>query len=166
MFSVSDMDLLIAELNQHSLPSMSGQKIRAKAASQSVVNDVQNAYLANKSSKASSSNAAGSLSRTNSTSSNPSTSSTTTPDPRHKDACRTLYVGNLDKHCKEEVLRARFGEFGNIIDVDIKNKDSFAPFAFIQFADIASVVKSIVANQTTKLDITGLRSDRNKLKVK
>lgn len=160
MFSVSDMDLLLAELNQHSLPSMSGQRLRARAASQSAINDAQNAYLSNKSTKPPN---ASSLSRTDSTSSNSSTSNV--PDPRQKDACRTLYVGNLDKYCKEDALRSRFCEFGHVIDVDIKNKESFSPFAFVQFNDILSVVKSIMANQNGKLDTTGLRVDRSKLKV-
>jgi RNA recognition motif-containing protein len=161
LFSVSDMDLLLSELNENSLPSMSGQRLRARAASQSAINDAHTAFLISKSSinPPTSSN----ITRADSTSSNPSFLSA--PDPRQKDACRTLYVGNLDKHCKEEILRARFN-FGHILELDIKNRDSFSPFAFIQFTDIMAVVNAITANQNNRLDISGLKSDRNgKIKV-
>lgn len=159
-FSVCDMELLLAELNQYSLPSMSGQRLRVRAASQSAINDAYNAHLLNKPPPKPSPSPNISSHLPDST---PSFSNA--PDARQKDACRTLYVGNLDKYCKEDVLRARFN-FGHILELDIKNRDSFSPFAFIQFNDITSVVNAIAANQNNKLDISGLKVDRNsKVKV-
>jgi RNA recognition motif-containing protein len=153
------MDLLIAELNQHSLPSLPNhQRLKARLANQGVVNDAYNAYLISQSSN----NPL--LSRADSSSSTASTSAKL-PDARQKDACRTLYVGNLDKHCKEDWLRLKFSEFGHILEVDTKNRESFSPFAFIQFTNIESVVKAIIANQTNKQVATGQRSERSKLKV-
>jgi RNA recognition motif-containing protein len=153
------MDLLIAELNQHSLPSLPAhQRLKARQINQGAVTEAYNAFLAARS------NSNPSLSRADSTSSS-SSISTKVPDPRQKDACRTLYVGNLDKHYKEDWLRAKFCEFGHILEVDIKNRESFSPFAFIQFTNIESVVKAIIANQTNKQPAVGQRNERGKLKV-
>lgn len=44
------------------------------------------------------------------------------PDPKHPNANRTLYVGNLERRVKEESLRARFARFGHIIDVDVRGR--------------------------------------------
>lgn len=150
------MDLLLAELSQQSLSSYPGQRLKVRIASQSAVTNAYN----NLSSRSS----FGSLAQPDSASSNPAPSHSS-PDARQKDACRTLYVGNLDKYCKEDTLITVFNEFGHILEVDIKNRDSFAPFAFIQFTNIESVVTAIIQNQSNKLNTAGLRNDRGKLKV-
>ncbi|KAI6184486.1 hypothetical protein M3Y97_00601500 [Aphelenchoides bicaudatus] len=155
---VSDVDLLIAELNQHSLPSkLNNQRLKARLANQNTVTDAYNAYLATRPPN-------NSLSRADSTSSSASTT-TKLPDARQKEACRTLYVGNLDKHCKEDWLRSKFSEFGHILEVDIKNRESFSPFAFIQFTNIDSVVRAIISNQNSKQTTGVQRNDRSKLKL-
>lgn len=58
-------------------------------------------------------------------------------------ASRTLYVGGLESRISDETLRRRFGKYGTILDVDVKNYESPSPFAFIQFADIESAVRAI-----------------------
>ncbi|VDM37512.1 unnamed protein product [Toxocara canis] len=60
-------------------------------------------------------------------------------------ASRTLYVGGLERRTSDDSLRARFAHFGHILDIDVKNWESPSPFAFIQFADIQSVVRAINA---------------------
>ncbi|KRZ74421.1 Uncharacterized protein T10_12704, partial [Trichinella papuae] len=80
-------------------------------------------------------------------------------DCYHPKSSRTLYVGNLDNRLREEDLTKHFNQFGEILDVDIKNRDTPAPFCFIQFADIVSVVNAILAMETD--GIIG----RNKVKV-
>ncbi|EYC28131.1 hypothetical protein Y032_0008g354 [Ancylostoma ceylanicum] len=64
-------------------------------------------------------------------------------DVFHPKASRTLYVGGLESRISDDTLRRRFGKFGTILDVDVKNYESPSPFAFIQFADIESAVRAI-----------------------
>ena len=64
-------------------------------------------------------------------------------DEHHPRSSRTLYVGNLERRISEDGLKDRFGQYGIIVDVDVKNRESPAPFAFVQFADISSVVKAM-----------------------
>ncbi|VDP39636.1 unnamed protein product [Heligmosomoides polygyrus] len=64
-------------------------------------------------------------------------------DAFHPKASRTLYVGGLESRISDETLRRRFGKYGTILDVDVKNYESPSPFAFIQFADIESAVRAI-----------------------
>ncbi|KJH50420.1 hypothetical protein DICVIV_03431, partial [Dictyocaulus viviparus] len=64
----------------------------------------------------------------------------------HPKASRTLYVGGLESRISDDTLRRRFGKFGVILDVDVKNYESPSPFAFIQFADIESAVRAINAH--------------------
>lgn len=52
-------------------------------------------------------------------------------------------MGNLDARTSPEALRDKFAPYGTILDVDIKNRDSPAPYSFVQFADIAAVVRAI-----------------------
>uniref|UniRef100_A0A915Q4P4 RRM domain-containing protein n=1 Tax=Setaria digitata TaxID=48799 RepID=A0A915Q4P4_9BILA len=61
-------------------------------------------------------------------------------------ASRTLYVGGLERRTTDDSLRSRFSYFGHILETgqfQVKNWESPAPFAFIQFADIHSVVCAI-----------------------
>uniref|UniRef100_A0A915BDJ7 Msx2-interacting protein n=1 Tax=Parascaris univalens TaxID=6257 RepID=A0A915BDJ7_PARUN len=60
-------------------------------------------------------------------------------------ASRTLYVGGLERRTSDDSLRSRFAHFGHILDIDVKNWESPSPFAFIQFADVQSVVRAINA---------------------
>lgn len=71
-------------------------------------------------------------------------------DPLHKNASRTLYVGNLERKVTDERLKTKFGVFGYILDVDVKNRDTPSPFAFIQFTNINSVVSAIRACNPNK----------------
>ncbi|CAD5216009.1 unnamed protein product [Bursaphelenchus xylophilus] len=87
------------------------------------------------------------------------------PDARQREASRTLYVGSLERKIKEETLRSRFSRFGQIVEVDIKNKESPSPFAFIQFANIDSVVNAIAACQNNRAGMVGLKGERLKFKV-
>ncbi|VDP19755.1 unnamed protein product [Soboliphyme baturini] len=66
-------------------------------------------------------------------------------DQYHSKSSRTLYVGNLENRITPEELREVFERFGCVLDVDIKNRETPAPFAFIQYCDITSVVKAIHA---------------------
>ncbi|ETN80918.1 hypothetical protein NECAME_08882, partial [Necator americanus] len=72
-------------------------------------------------------------------------------DAFHPKASRTLYVGGLESRISDDTLRRRFGRFGTILDVDVKNYESPSPFAFIQFADIESAVRAINAHSTAGL---------------
>lgn len=66
-------------------------------------------------------------------------------------ASRTLYVGGLESRISDDTLRRRFGKFGTILDVDVKNYESPSPFAFIQFADIESAVRAINTHSSAGL---------------
>ncbi|KAK5966954.1 RRM domain-containing protein [Trichostrongylus colubriformis] len=70
-------------------------------------------------------------------------------DVFHPKASRTLYVGGLESRISDETLRRRFGKYGTILDVDVKNYESPSPFAFIQFADIDSAVRAINTHVST-----------------
>uniref|UniRef100_A0A914GR31 Msx2-interacting protein n=1 Tax=Globodera rostochiensis TaxID=31243 RepID=A0A914GR31_GLORO len=69
----------------------------------------------------------------------------TQPDPFHKNASRTLYVKHLDNAITEEELKIRYGKFGHILDIEVKNRNTMAPYAFIQFTNIESVANAIKA---------------------
>ena len=56
-------------------------------------------------------------------------------------------------------LRALFEWFGEIIDIEIKNQGAETAYAFVQYADIQSVVAAL-----DKMD--GQRIGQNKIKVK
>ncbi|XP_036369681.1 msx2-interacting protein isoform X4 [Octopus sinensis] len=64
-------------------------------------------------------------------------------DEYHPKATRTLFVGNLEKEITTQELRDRFKSFGEIIDIDIKRQGAVSAYAFVQYADITSVVKSL-----------------------
>uniref|UniRef100_A0A0K0DE30 RRM domain-containing protein n=1 Tax=Angiostrongylus cantonensis TaxID=6313 RepID=A0A0K0DE30_ANGCA len=70
-------------------------------------------------------------------------------DVFHPKASRTLYVGGLESRISDDTLRRRFGKYGLILDVDVKNYESPSPFAFIQFADIESAVRAINAHSSS-----------------
>lgn len=70
-------------------------------------------------------------------------------DPLHKNASRTLHVFNLERSVTDDALKARFGVYGHILDVDVKNRDTLSPSAFIQFTNIDSVVAAIRANNSS-----------------
>lgn len=73
--------------------------------------------------------------------------------PLHKNASRTLYVGNLERNVTDDSLKTKFGLFGYILDVDVKNRDTPSPFAFIQFTNINSVVAAIRACNSNKSSV-------------
>lgn len=73
--------------------------------------------------------------------------------PLHKNASRTLYVGNLERKVTDDSLKSKFGVFGYILDVDVKNRDTLSPFAFIQFTNINSVVAAIRACNPNKSSV-------------
>ncbi|XP_076315949.1 uncharacterized protein LOC143228608 [Tachypleus tridentatus] len=66
-------------------------------------------------------------------------------DEFHPKATRTLFIGNLEKDVTHSDLRKHFEQFGDIIETDIKKQGatSMSLYAFIEFSDIASVVKAI-----------------------
>lgn len=64
-------------------------------------------------------------------------------DEYHPKATRTLFVGNLEKDVTGTELRKQFEQFGDIIEVDIKKQGAVSSYAFLQYADIGSVVKAI-----------------------
>uniref|UniRef100_A0A1I7VHJ2 Msx2-interacting protein n=1 Tax=Loa loa TaxID=7209 RepID=A0A1I7VHJ2_LOALO len=74
-----------------------------------------------------------------------STSSSSAVDALANRASRTLYVGGLERRTTDDSLRSRFSCFGHILETEVKNWESPSPFAFIQFADIQSVVCAINA---------------------
>lgn len=79
-------------------------------------------------------------------------------DEYHPKATRTLFIGNLEKDITTTELRKHFDQFGDIIEIDIKKQGSASSYAFIQYADIASVVKAM-----RKLDGENLGANRIKL---
>uniref|UniRef100_A0A7E4VJW5 RRM domain-containing protein n=1 Tax=Panagrellus redivivus TaxID=6233 RepID=A0A7E4VJW5_PANRE len=58
-------------------------------------------------------------------------------------ASKTLYVRNLERHPKPELIKQRFSRWGDVLDVEVKNGDSPAPYAFVQFPDIKSVIRTM-----------------------
>uniref|UniRef100_A0A0R3S5L7 RRM domain-containing protein n=1 Tax=Elaeophora elaphi TaxID=1147741 RepID=A0A0R3S5L7_9BILA len=71
--------------------------------------------------------------------------SSSTVDALASRASRTLYVGGLERRTTDDSLRSRFSCFGHILETEVKNWESPSPFAFLQFADIHSVVCAINA---------------------
>uniref|UniRef100_A0A7I4K5N0 Msx2-interacting protein n=1 Tax=Brugia malayi TaxID=6279 RepID=A0A7I4K5N0_BRUMA len=78
-----------------------------------------------------------------------STSGSSVVDALANRASRTLYVGGLERRTTDDSLRSRFSCFGHILETEVKNWESPSPFAFIQFADIHSVVCAINAHVQT-----------------
>ncbi|CAF4779364.1 unnamed protein product, partial [Rotaria sp. Silwood1] len=63
-------------------------------------------------------------------------------------ATRTLYIGNLQSEISYNELREIYSAYGDIIEVEIKRQTQSPhqlPFAFVQYADIKSVVKAMKA---------------------
>ncbi|CAF3588991.1 unnamed protein product [Adineta steineri] len=63
-------------------------------------------------------------------------------------ATRTLYIGNLQSEISYNELREIYSAYGDIIEVEIKRQTQSQhqlPFAFVQYADIKSVVKAMKA---------------------
>jgi RNA recognition motif-containing protein len=63
-------------------------------------------------------------------------------------ATRTLYIGNLERDVKNSDLRDKLDKkYGDIVEIEIKRDPkrthSGGQFAFVQFADIRSVVKAM-----------------------
>lgn len=79
-------------------------------------------------------------------------------DEYHPKATRTLFIGNLEKDITTTELRKHFEQFGEIIEIDIKKQGSSTSYAFIQYSDVASVVKAM-----RKLDGENLGANRIKL---
>lgn len=79
-------------------------------------------------------------------------------DEYHPKATRTLFIGNLEKDITTAELRKHFDQFGEIIEIDIKKQGTATSYAFIQYSDIASVVKAM-----RKLDGENLGANRIKL---
>ncbi|CAF4377134.1 unnamed protein product, partial [Rotaria magnacalcarata] len=74
------------------------------------------------------------------------------PDPDFDEysvkATRTLYIGNLQSEISYNELREAYAEYGDIIELEIKRQTQSPhqlPFAFVQYADIKSVVKAMKA---------------------
>ncbi|XP_044758734.1 protein split ends-like isoform X3 [Coccinella septempunctata] len=79
-------------------------------------------------------------------------------DEFHPKATRTLFIGNLEKDTTASDLRKHFDQFGEIIEIDIKNQGNVSLYAFCQYSDIVSVVKAI-----RKMDGEHLGNNRIKL---
>ncbi|CAD5211839.1 unnamed protein product [Bursaphelenchus okinawaensis] len=161
--NVPYIDSLVLEIQRSTLAALPpDQTLNAKLASHVAVTEAHNNYLVA---------TAGAL--TDSLPPPPATptlknvprESSTDRDARQKEASRTLYVGSLERKIKEDTLKARFSRFGPIVEVDIKNKDSPAPFAFIQFANIKSVVDAISAFQNNSASMVGAKGEKLKFKV-
>ncbi|XP_077998884.1 uncharacterized protein LOC144451852 [Glandiceps talaboti] len=76
----------------------------------------------------------------------------------HSKASRTLFIGNLEKNTTYQDLLEKFKSFGDIVDIDIKKQGGVPAYAFMQFANIRSVVKSL-----KKMDGEPLGKSRLKL---
>ncbi|XP_052759600.1 msx2-interacting protein-like isoform X2 [Mya arenaria] len=79
-------------------------------------------------------------------------------DEHSPKATRTLFLGNLEKDITTEELKERLEKYGEILDVDVKRQGAITAYAFIQFSDISSVVKSLK-------DLDGITWGTTKLKV-
>uniref|UniRef100_T1J4C3 Msx2-interacting protein n=1 Tax=Strigamia maritima TaxID=126957 RepID=T1J4C3_STRMM len=79
-------------------------------------------------------------------------------DEFHPKATRTLFIGNLEKDITTAELRKHFEQFGEIIEIDIKKQGAVSSYAFVQYSDIASVVKAM-----RKMDGEHLGANRIKL---
>lgn len=54
-------------------------------------------------------------------------------DARNEEVKRTIYVGNLSKHCTAENLREEFGEIGEVVYIKFSGNADFR-YAFVEFA--------------------------------
>ncbi|XP_076804995.1 uncharacterized protein LOC143448925 isoform X4 [Clavelina lepadiformis] len=72
-------------------------------------------------------------------------------DEFHPRASRTLFVGNLDKTVGYSDIQNIFVRFGEIVAIEIKKQNSIPQYAFLQYTDIASVVKAIQKMDGEKL---------------
>nr|XP_026689679.1 msx2-interacting protein isoform X2 [Ciona intestinalis] len=79
-------------------------------------------------------------------------------DEFHPRSSRTLFVGNLDKTVGYSDIKNIFVRFGEIVAIEIKKQNNVPQYAFLQYTDIASVVKAI-----GKMD--GERLGKNTLKL-
>uniref|UniRef100_A0A915CQW5 RRM domain-containing protein n=1 Tax=Ditylenchus dipsaci TaxID=166011 RepID=A0A915CQW5_9BILA len=89
-------------------------------------------------------------------------SSSVSNDPLSKNASRTLYVGNLEKKVTDHCLKTRYGIYGHILEVELKSRDTAAPFAFIQFTNIKSVATAIGASHTANKSASGASGEAQK----
>ncbi|VDM62234.1 unnamed protein product [Angiostrongylus costaricensis] len=140
---VVDMEKLVND----SHISILSMRVRIRAASHVVVQEAYNDYLSLNS-------PAGSGAMVTSVADLPAkyaspNCSRNEVDVFHPKASRTLYVGGLESRISDDTLRRRFGKYGLILDVDVKNYESPSPFAFIQFADIESAVRAINAHSSS-----------------
>ncbi|VBB29844.1 unnamed protein product, partial [Acanthocheilonema viteae] len=110
-----------------------GLRLKIRFASHAAVTEAHSTYLAT--------NGQECLSSQDST----AIPSSSTVDALASRASRTLYVGGLERRTTDDSLRSRFSCFGHILETEVKNWESPSPFAFIQFADIHSVVCAINA---------------------
>ncbi|KAJ1347276.1 hypothetical protein KIN20_002298 [Parelaphostrongylus tenuis] len=140
---VIDMEKLVND----SHISILSMRVRIRAASHVVVQEAYNDYLS-LNSPAGSGAMAASVNDLPAKYASPNCSRNEV-DAFHPKASRTLYVGGLESRISDETLRRRFGKYGLILDVDVKNYESPSPFAFIQFADIDSAVRAINAHSST-----------------
>ncbi|CAD6192079.1 unnamed protein product [Caenorhabditis auriculariae] len=85
-------------------------------------------------------------------------------DGFHPKSSRTMYANGLETRISESTLRQRFGKFGDILDVEVKNSESPSPYAFIQFVNIDSAVNAINAN--TPIASTSATASKRKEKSK
>ncbi|XP_022182374.1 protein split ends-like [Myzus persicae] len=74
--------------------------------------------------------------------------------------CRILYIGNLDENINDAKLYKYFGEFGDIISINIKKEDyvsdgSLKVCAMIKYFDTSSVVLAL--HKMNGVDIEGSR---------
>nr|CAB3266529.1 msx2-interacting protein [Phallusia mammillata] len=72
-------------------------------------------------------------------------------DEFHPRASRTLFVGNLDKTVGYSDIQNIFVRFGEIVAIEIKRQNNVPQYAFLQYTDIASVVKAIQKMDGEKL---------------
>ncbi|KIH67436.1 hypothetical protein ANCDUO_02235 [Ancylostoma duodenale] len=132
VYRVVDMEKLVND----SHISILSMRVRIRAASHVVVQEAYNDYLSLNS-------PAGSGTVVGPDIDLPAKYASPNGSRNDVDASRTLYVGGLESRISDDTLRRRFGKFGTILDVDVKNYESPSPFAFIQFADIESAVRAI-----------------------
>ncbi|BFZ23307.1 hypothetical protein BsWGS_26345 [Bradybaena similaris] len=78
-------------------------------------------------------------------------------DEYHVKSTRTLFVGNLEKETTQQDLIDKFQQYGEIIDVDIKRQGATTAFAFVQYADIVSVVSALRAMEGEHIGINKIK---------
>ncbi|KRZ77814.1 Uncharacterized protein T10_8452 [Trichinella papuae] len=64
-------------------------------------------------------------------------------DDNHMTSSLTMYVGYLPSGLKQSELWAHFQRYGEVLSVDMKHKDTPAPFCFVQFRDAKSILVAI-----------------------